>query len=164
MGAGVGELAGARVPAFRLLWLSGVFSFMSIQMQFLLRSLLAWDLTESEGALGIVMFSFGAALGISTLFGGVAADRLSKRRLMLFGQMVLLRLQLRRLSACACRGRLRPRRPAGRLHRRSFLHRRRRRVHRARLACRLAERRLDHDRPGLRLRRLGHGPRLDPEL
>ena len=82
--------AALAVPAFRLLWLSGVFSFMSIQMQFLLRSLLAWDLTESEGALGIVMFSFGAALGVSTLFGGVAADRLSKRRLMLFGQMVLL--------------------------------------------------------------------------
>ena len=78
------------VPAFRLLWLSGVFSFMSIQMQFLLRSLLAWDLTESEGALGIVFFAFGLALGVSTLFGGVAADRLSKRRLMLFGQMVLL--------------------------------------------------------------------------
>ncbi len=78
------------VPAFRLLWLSGVFSFMSIQMQFLLRALLAWDLTESESALGIVFFCFGLALGISTLFGGVAADRLSKRRLMLFGQMVLL--------------------------------------------------------------------------
>lgn len=78
------------VPAFRLLWLSGVFSFMSIQMQFLLRSLLAWDLTESEGALGIVFFAFGLALGVSTLFGGVAADRLSKRRLMLFGQLVLL--------------------------------------------------------------------------
>ncbi|WP_419944805.1 MFS transporter [Candidatus Poriferisodalis sp.] len=86
----VATFAALGVPAFRLLWLSGVFSFMSIQMQFLLRSLLAWDLTESEGALGIVMFSFGAALGISTLFGGVAADRLSKRRLMLFGQMVLL--------------------------------------------------------------------------
>ena len=78
------------VPAFRLLWLSGVFSFMSIQMQFLLRALLAWDLRESEGALGIVFFCFGLALGLSTLFGGVAADRLSKRRLMLFGQFVLL--------------------------------------------------------------------------
>ncbi len=86
----VATFAALGVPAFRLLWLSGVFSFMSIQMQFLLRSLLAWDLTESEEALGIVMFAFGAALGISTLFGGVAADRLSKRRLMLFGQMVLL--------------------------------------------------------------------------
>ncbi|MXZ15467.1 MAG: MFS transporter, partial [Acidimicrobiales bacterium] len=86
----VATFAALGVPAFRLLWLSGVFSFMSIQMQFLLRSLLAWDLTESEEALGIVMFAFGAALGISTLFGGVAADRLSKRRLMLNGQMVLL--------------------------------------------------------------------------
>ncbi|MCY3584704.1 MAG: MFS transporter [Acidimicrobiaceae bacterium] len=86
----VATFAALGVPTFRLLWLSGVFSFMSIQMQFLLRSLLTWDLTESEEALGIVLFAFGAALGISTLFGGVAADRLSKRRLMLNGQMVLL--------------------------------------------------------------------------
>ena len=87
--AKVATFAALGVPAFRLLWLSGVFSFMSIQMQFLLRALLAWDLTESEGALGIVFFSFGLTLGVSTLFGGVAADRLSKRRLMLFGQAVL---------------------------------------------------------------------------
>ena len=86
----VATFAALGVPGFRLLWLSGVFSFMSIQMQFLLRALLAWDLTESESALGIVFFAFGLALGVSTLFGGVAADRLSKRRLMLFGQMVLL--------------------------------------------------------------------------
>ncbi|WP_419911024.1 MFS transporter [Candidatus Poriferisodalis sp.] len=86
----VATFAALGVPGFRLLWLSGVFSFMSIQMQFLLRALLAWDLTESEGALGIVFFAFGLALGVSTLFGGVAADRLSKRRLMLFGQLVLL--------------------------------------------------------------------------
>ena len=82
--------AALHVPAFRALWLSGVFSFMSIQMQFLLRGLLAWDLTESEGALGIVFLFFGLSLAVSTLFGGVAADRLSKRRLMLVGQFLLV--------------------------------------------------------------------------
>ena len=79
-----------RVPAFRALWLSGVFSFMSIQMQFLLRGWLAWDLTERESALGVVFFFFGLALLISTPLGGVAADRLPKRPLMLTGQLILL--------------------------------------------------------------------------
>ncbi|WP_419841733.1 MFS transporter [Candidatus Poriferisodalis sp.] len=78
------------VPAFRALWLSGVFSFMSVQMQFLLRGWLAWELTQSTSALGVVMFSFGVSLLIATLFGGVAADRLPKRPLMLAGQTVLL--------------------------------------------------------------------------
>ena len=79
-----------RVPAFRALWLSGVFSFMSIQMQFLLRGWLAWELTERESALGVVFFFFGLALLVSTPLGGVAADRLPKRPLLLTGQLILL--------------------------------------------------------------------------
>ena len=79
-----------KVPAFRALWLSGVFSFMSIQMQFLLRGWLAWDLTGRESALGVVFFFFGLALLISTPLGGVAADRLPKRPLLLTGQLILL--------------------------------------------------------------------------
>ncbi len=77
-------------PAFRALWLSGVFSFMSIQMQFLLRGWLAWELTRRESALGVVMFTFGLALLIATPLGGVAADRLPKRPLLLTGQLILL--------------------------------------------------------------------------
>ncbi|MDE0134447.1 MAG: MFS transporter [Acidimicrobiaceae bacterium] len=88
--AKVATFATLRVPAFRALWLSGVFSFMSIQMQFLLRGWLAWDLTGRESALGVVFFFFGVALLISTPLGGVAADRLPKRPLMLTGQLVLL--------------------------------------------------------------------------
>ncbi|WP_420439247.1 MFS transporter [Candidatus Poriferisodalis sp.] len=78
------------VPAFRALWLSGVFSFMAIQMQFLLRGWLAWELTERESALGTVFFFFGLALLVSTPLGGVAADRLPKRPLLIAGQLILL--------------------------------------------------------------------------
>lgn len=88
--AKIATFATLRVPAFRALWLSGVFSFMSIQMQFLLRGWLAWDLTGRESALGVVFFFFGMALLIATPLGGVAADRLPKRRLMLIGQLILL--------------------------------------------------------------------------
>lgn len=78
-----------RIPAFRALWWSTTFSFMGVQMQFLLRALLAWDMTEREGALGIVFLVFGLALLVSTPLGGAAADRLHKRRLMEWGQAAL---------------------------------------------------------------------------
>jgi len=55
----------------------------------LLRALLAWDLTEREAALGITYLCFGISMLISTPLGGVAADRLSKRRIMLISQSVI---------------------------------------------------------------------------
>jgi MFS family permease len=63
---------------------------MSVQMQFLLRGVLAWDLTEREGALGLVYLCFGIALLIATPLGGVAADRLPKRRVLIVSQGALL--------------------------------------------------------------------------
>lgn len=64
-----------RIPDYRKLWWAGTLSFMAVQMQFLLRGVLAWDLTEQEGALGLVYLCFGVALLVSMPIGGVAADR-----------------------------------------------------------------------------------------
>jgi MFS family permease len=75
---------------YRMLWWAGTFSFMSVQMQFLLRGVLAWDLTEREGALGLVYLCFGIALLIATPLGGVAADRLPKRRVLVVSQGAIL--------------------------------------------------------------------------
>ncbi|MGE5212039.1 MAG: MFS transporter [Acidobacteriota bacterium] len=75
---------------YRKLWWAGTFSFMSVQMQFLLRGVLAWDLTEREGALGLVYLCFGIALLIATPLGGVAADRLPKRRVLIVSQGAIL--------------------------------------------------------------------------
>jgi MFS family permease len=75
---------------YRKLWWAGTFSFMSVQMQFLLRGVLAWDLTEREGALGLVYLCFGVALLIATPLGGVAADRLPKRRVLIVSQGAIL--------------------------------------------------------------------------
>ena len=75
---------------YRKLWWAGTFSFMSVQMQFLLRGVLAWDLTEREGALGLVYLCFGIALLIATPLGGVAADRLPKRRVLIVSQAAIL--------------------------------------------------------------------------
>ena len=58
-------------------------------MQFLLRGLLAWDLTERESGLGVVYLAFGMGLLVFTPVGGVLADRWPKRSLLVFGQGVI---------------------------------------------------------------------------
>ena len=55
-------------------------------MQFLLRGLLAWDLTERESGLGVVYLAFGIGLLVFTPIGGVLADRWAKRTLLVLGQ------------------------------------------------------------------------------
>jgi MFS family permease len=84
------SFASLRNLDYRKLWWAGTFSFMSVQMQFLLRGVLAWDLTQREGALGLVYLCFGVALLIATPLGGVAADRLRKRRVLIVSQAALL--------------------------------------------------------------------------
>jgi len=62
---------------------------MSVQGQFVLRGLLAWDLTESESALGLVYLVFGLTMLVSTPFGGVVADRFAKRTVLLLSQSLI---------------------------------------------------------------------------
>ena len=78
-----------KIRDYRILWWGGVFSFMSVQMQFLLRGILAWDLTERESALGLVYFVFGVSMLIATPLGGVAADRFPRRTVLLISQGAL---------------------------------------------------------------------------
>ncbi|MEM9654627.1 MAG: MFS transporter [Actinomycetota bacterium] len=85
-GAFGGAFSSLQVRDYRILWWGGLFSFISVQMQFLLRGILAWNLTEREGALGLVYLCFGLALLIATPLGGVATDRFSKRRILILSQ------------------------------------------------------------------------------
>ncbi len=82
-------LSSLKVPEYKVLWWGGLFSFMAVQMQFLLRGLLAWDLTESEASLGQVYLCFGLSMLIATPLGGVAADRLPKRAVLVGSQVVI---------------------------------------------------------------------------
>lgn len=82
--------ASLQVPAYRLLWYGGVFSFLAVQMQVVARAALAYDLTKSNASLGIVMFWFGIPMLLCTPLGGVAADRFSKRRVILASQWLLI--------------------------------------------------------------------------
>lgn len=79
--------ASLQVRDYRTLWWAGLFSFMGVQMQFVLRGILAWDLTQSEAALGTVFLGFGLAMLIATPLGGVAADRLDKRIIVIASQL-----------------------------------------------------------------------------
>ena len=83
---GRGTFAALRVPMFRRLWIGGVFTFLSLQMLFLVRGFLAFELTGTTSSLGVMFLGFGITMVLVTPFGGVAADRLGKRRVMIVGQ------------------------------------------------------------------------------
>jgi MFS family permease len=60
-----------------------------MQMQVVARGYLAFDLTGKNSALGAVMIAFGVPQLVLGLWGGVLADRLPKRNLLLVCQMVI---------------------------------------------------------------------------
>ncbi len=75
-----------RYRNYRYLWVSSTFSFTGMQMQQVVRALLAWELTESFAASGLVALSFGLPMLMFALIGGSLADRMEKRNLTLMTQ------------------------------------------------------------------------------
>ncbi len=76
-------------PAYRTLWWGTLFSFLGMQMQVVARGYLAYELTGSNTALGGVMIAFGVPQLLLSLWGGVVADRLPKRNVLLLWQGVI---------------------------------------------------------------------------
>ncbi len=77
-------------PRFRLHQASWVTSSMAMQMAQLARPWLAFELSDSALMLGVVAASQGLAQVIAAPFGGLAADRLPKRTVLLVSQIALL--------------------------------------------------------------------------
>jgi MFS family permease len=73
-------------PNYRILWLSMIASFAGMQMQFVARGWLAYDLTGSFTQVGIVSMAWGIPQLLLSLPGGAVADRMDKRNLMLASQ------------------------------------------------------------------------------
>jgi MFS family permease len=71
---------------YRLLWFGTLGSFTAMQMSMVARGYLAFALTGSATMLGVVMFARALPQFFFTLFGGVLADRLPKRNLLLVTQ------------------------------------------------------------------------------
>lgn len=76
-------------PTYRLLFISGAVSFLAVQAQFIARGWLANDLTGTNVGLGAVYMAFGVPMLLATPFGGVLADRWSKRNILLGTQIAL---------------------------------------------------------------------------
>ncbi len=77
------------VPEFRLLWWGGVLIFLASQTQQIARGWLAYDLTGSNTALGGVVFAFGVTSLVAIPAGGVLADRIGKRSILMFAQSTM---------------------------------------------------------------------------
>ncbi len=60
-----------------------------MQMQVIARGFLAFDLTNKNSALGAVMLAFGVPQLLLVLWGGVLADRLPKRNVLVVAQAVV---------------------------------------------------------------------------
>ncbi|MEK9659053.1 MAG: MFS transporter [Chloroflexota bacterium] len=77
-------------PRFRLLWAGSFLSFAAMQMVQVARPWLAYVVSGSATALGLVAASQGIAMLLVAPLAGVAADRLPKRTVILTSQAFLL--------------------------------------------------------------------------
>lgn len=75
---------------FRWILYSNLAFFFAMNGQFVVRSILAYKLTDSALALGFVNLAVSIPMLIISPFGGVIADRVEKKRLMMGCQLVLL--------------------------------------------------------------------------
>jgi MFS family permease len=82
-------LAALESPVYRLIWFGSLLGFMAFHMSGTAQSVVAFDLTGNNRAVGLVMFGQGAAMLLLNPFGGTIADRLNKRLVLLITQAVL---------------------------------------------------------------------------
>ena len=84
------SFAALRHRDFRLLWLGQIVSVTGSQMQFVAINWHVYVLTKSAFALGLVGLFRGAPIIICSLVGGVVADAVDRKRLMIATQSVML--------------------------------------------------------------------------
>lgn len=94
-----GEAAKRRLPhsivslesvPFR--WLAGsmLTFFLSMQGGFLIRSLLAWDLTHSELSLAYINLVIALPMMVGSFIAGAVIDRMERRRIVIVGQSLIM--------------------------------------------------------------------------
>jgi len=89
-GAHGGPFASLRHQQFRWLYASNILFFFAMNGQFVVRSILAYDLTGSKLALGLINLMVAIPMLVVSPFGGVIADRVERRGLIMAGQAMLL--------------------------------------------------------------------------
>ena len=79
-------LAAFQFPVYRIVWLGSFLAFLAFNVSSTAQSLVAFDLTGNNHAVGTVMFGQGVAMILLNPFGGAIADRFNKRLLILGAQ------------------------------------------------------------------------------
>ncbi|HEY8478044.1 MAG TPA: MFS transporter [Chloroflexota bacterium] len=85
-----GPFRALRHRNFRLLWIGLAVSALGTWMQTVALGWLVWQMTQSSFYLGLVGFSRAAPILLLSLFGGVLADRLDRRKLLLATQSFMM--------------------------------------------------------------------------
>ncbi len=75
---------------FKWIFGSNLAFFFAMNGQFVVRSILAFRLTDSAFALGLVNLAVALPMLVISPFGGVVADRVERKRLIMIGQALLL--------------------------------------------------------------------------
>lgn len=95
MRAGTADTFAAMRHANYRIWSAGQFiSAMGGWMQNTAQGYLIYDLTQSTTYLGLVSFAWGVPIWLFTLYGGVVADRVARRTLLLVTNSVMMSLSL----------------------------------------------------------------------
>lgn len=93
-GRALSGFSSLRDPSFRALWFGLLFSQAAMQINMVARPWLAYHVSNSGAALGIVALASGLPMAIVSLFAGVVVDRTEKRTLLLLVTWVLAVLAL----------------------------------------------------------------------
>lgn len=80
--------ASLRQREFRWLFASTLGQMAAIQMQILMRSFVAYELTDSFAAIGIVGLASAVPMLLLSVFGGVLADRVPRKRILQVGHVL----------------------------------------------------------------------------
>ncbi|HKX46796.1 MAG TPA: MFS transporter, partial [Planctomycetota bacterium] len=80
--------AALSVRDFRVLWLGGLGSFVAFFMAMIVQSVVAFEISGSNRAVGTVVFAQGFAMAALGPIGGAFADRWPKRRVIATAQSV----------------------------------------------------------------------------
>jgi len=76
-------------PQYRLLWIGSLFSMLAFMMQWTVQAVVAFNLGGTNSAVGLVQLGVGLSMLIVGPFGGVIADRVSKKPMVLWGQSII---------------------------------------------------------------------------
>ena len=93
-GRGLAFLESLTNAEFRMLWIGSLFSTAAMQMNMVAQSWMAYDLTGSATILGLVAGARAIPMAAFSLVGGVVADRVRKRNLLMVTQSGLAVLSL----------------------------------------------------------------------